>query len=152
MPTKTIPNLIRVHYSPGETGWAQDLGGYPQHVKLANCPIGNDLRLHDVCSVVMSDGWLTVNKVLSREFPHSATLWYSDTKYWYILSGAVCIKNWSLEGGLGPRNGKEGFGILNYKGKKTALSSFLKKLNIDDKVRVTYKAESSVLGLPLAMF
>jgi hypothetical protein len=130
-----IDNMIKVRYCAGETGWAEDLGD--GKVKIANCPLTRDLRKDDVCSVVYRDGWVTVDEVLERKFPHSATIWYSETKYWYLIRGGSLIKGWSTEGGIGPRDGSEGFLTINYNGNVDDLEDFLETLYIKDQVRIS---------------
>ena len=129
--------MIRLSYGEGETGWAEDLGD--GRVKLANCPLHPGLRAGDICSTRKDpeyDDWLVVNEVLEREYPHTTFIWYPEEKYWYLIRGGSLIAGWRAEGGVGARDGKEGFCTINYNGEESDLEDFLKKLHIEDKVRI----------------
>ena len=130
-----LDNMIRVRYSEGETGWAEDLGD--GRIKIANCPLTPDLRSGDICSTIARGGWTVVDEVLEREFPHTAVIWYSDTKYWYLIRGGSLIKGWKTEGGVAPRGDSEGFLTINYNGEEDDLEKFLEQLYVEDKVRIS---------------
>lgn len=143
--TKTVkPEMIKVSYCEGESGWAEDLGG--GRVKIANCPLIADLRVGDICSTYEDseyEDWLHVDKVLEREFPHTACVEYSEIKHWYLLWGATAALGWRAEGGISPKDDKPGFCMVNYKDGSYTLSGLLKKLRIEDKVKILTEEEEN---------
>jgi hypothetical protein len=132
-----MTDFIKVRYNEGETGWAEDLGDGT--VKIANCPFAGGLGLGDICSTYEgNDGWRTVDEVLIQRYPNSATFWYKELNHFYVMSGACCVKDWALEGGVGPKGGSEGFATVNYDGEETDLEALAKLLGIQGKTRITF--------------
>lgn len=136
-------DYIKVRYSDMETGWAEDLGDGT--VKIANCPLAPGLGLGDVCSTYQrADGWRTIAEVIQKRYPHAATFWYQEDRYFFLMAGACRVKDWGMEGGIGAREGQEGFATINYDGEQGDLEALVELLRLGDGVRITRGEEEEV--------
>ena len=88
-----------VVYSPGETGWVEDLGDGTWRV--ANVPSFSPLNIDDVVTLEEDeDGRQAVKRVISRAFPKKAGIRYSPPteSVYQRLVQAFERKGWKLEG------------------------------------------------------
>lgn len=94
------PNMIRLLYGEGESGWAEDLGDGT--AKIANVPFGGDLNLHDIVKIVVKDGRKTAGEVISRAFPNRTAFKYAEPHEanYAKLHDACVAAGWHLEGAV----------------------------------------------------
>lgn len=104
---KAKPEMVRMSFDEGETGWAEVVGDHL--VKICNIPFGGGLNIDDVVKVREDeDGWLSPVRVMERSMPVRTVIWYPDAAVFQDIANFIRKVGGKPEGAFGPREGKPG--------------------------------------------
>lgn len=99
---------IRICYTPGETGWAEDMEG--GLARICNIPLCDNLNIDDVVRLTdFKDGFKEVAEVIRKGFPLKTCLHYHTPDQFKALALRVRAANQKIEGMVAPyeRDGKD---------------------------------------------
>jgi hypothetical protein len=106
-------NMVRIRYGPGETGWAEDLGG--GEYRIANVPLCGNLNIDDVVTADHDDdGMLAVAEVVRSPMPHKVGFRYARAEDYRAFVALAHERGCRVEGMLGPRGDKPGLAQVAY--------------------------------------
>lgn len=115
--TPTIGKMIKVRYSPEETGWAQVLSATT--VRLANIPDTKRLNVDDITEIDYSetdnDDLPVIGDVLHNIFEHKTVIGYEHTADFYKLETLFELLGCKVEGNSVPKNNKPGKACVAFK-------------------------------------